>query len=265
MTLLDSVKELFHIDISKLKSLVSITFVTNQTTNKFEIVNQEGIINTGKLTGHERKTLKRFTKEEVLRKGSILLEKKAKTVLDDITTTQNLPNNEALLTFFKGKIPPIDYEILRASLVIRAMHEAGKGVTEIKDGLVSKYGDRGRNIANLCSAGYFENLIRPLYEEMNKDRDFSQQKFLDRYDVIITQVTFAVFVSHRMSYEDLKIRVKKKMIINKQYGIDFLHLHGIGEVNIAKINRFLKELSDQLRSVPKRDEDERYINVTIFF
>ena len=140
-------------------------------------------------------------------------------------------HNQQLLDFFRNKIPEQDIYILRASLYIKKLRGERKNVDALKWQIMDRYGERGKNIVNLCSAGYFESLIKPLYEHMNKQPRFSGKKFLSIYNRIVEEHAFAIFVHRNMTKSALKSEIEKRI----KYAIQTFNIHALGKQNIEKI------------------------------
>ena len=148
---------------------------------------------------------------------------------------------------------------------MKNVFERGENVSNLKDDIVTRYGDRGRNICNLCSAGYFTSQIKPLYEEMYSQPDFSLNKFLAIYEIIVTESPYAFFINSWMSDKQAMDEVLKRMEVSRRYGIKYLNIHGIGRENTEKIATLLKELAPQLTQTPEITRGERFIAVKIWF
>ena len=152
----------------------------------------------------------------------MILEDKTAKMVNDVNSLEADSEQIKLLEFYKPIISSQDLEILRASLVIKRLYDKGQVVGYLKEGLVLRYGERGNNISNLCTAGYFETMIKPLYEQMITQSDFSMDKFSERFESIVMQYPFAVFVGSSMTYENLKKEVFLKWKGEKNMGSDLL-------------------------------------------
>jgi hypothetical protein len=100
---------------------------------------------------------------------------------------------------------------------------------------------------------------------MYKLPEFSGLKFLERFEVIVTQYTFAVFVSATRDKKDIKKEILDKIELNRKYGIKKLNIHGIGEYNVQRIKEILSEINNTLTSIPELSSGAFYINATITF
>lgn len=222
-------------------------------------------INIISLTPTQDKQLQEAVLEAVQKEDHLLLETQAKELLDSFSVIDKEAKNQKEISFYRGKLPSEDIEILRAAIFIKELSANGKSVRQVKEDVRLRYGQRGNNIVNLYTAGYFHTIIRPLYEEMTKQADFSHEKFLKRYNTIVMQYTFAVFVNARMTKEELKKEVEEKIVLNKKYGISRLNIHGIGNDNVAKIQELLNELKKSIHWPPDIDSERGFITVKIAF
>jgi len=145
MTFLDKLSALIKIDASKLR--------------KFNILNNntfKGLVNI-KITTVNLNIIDATTKEkeiiggflrETLKEDSLIIENKAKVLLDDFSKIDKSNQSRSIVDYFRGKILPSDLDILRASIYIKEVFDRGESVRDLKFDLVSKYGQRGNNISN---------------------------------------------------------------------------------------------------------------------
>lgn len=78
-------------------------------------------------------------------------------------------------------------------------------------------------------------MIKPLYEEFSQHGFFDRKNFLYKYNIIINEEAFAVFVSGDMDSAEVKNAIKIKMSRNLKYGRRDVTIHGIGRSNTEKI------------------------------
>ena len=269
MGLLDKLSKLLKVvDFSKLKKFHIHILSDNQHENLTINDNRKVTnvtINIGKLEPKKIPQLQTIVKSLVTKNNELLIEDNASKTIEDFKEVDSQTENKKLLEYFKGKIYPRDIEILRASLYLKSVYERGGNVSQLKQDIMNRYGDRGKNISNLCSADYFTSQIRPLYEEMYSQPSFSAEDFLKVYEIIVTESPYAVFINIRMSEEDVKNEVLNRIKIGKKYGIKYLNIHGIGKDNVDKIANLLKELTSKLVQPPEISRGERFIVVKIWF
>jgi|GEM_PF-840889 len=253
-------------DLFKLFSGNKTIVIKNESTTT---INAEKVvqINLNGLTGDQKESLSLLIKKSFDGNDALLLEENADSTVSDFNEVQQ--RSEDTLNYFKGKLPKQDLIILRAALFIKILHEDGQPVGKLKSDLVQRYGERAKNITNLCTAGYFDSLIKPLYEELSQKDNFTLQNFLEKYDILVSQYPFAVFVCHGMSIQEIKTIILEKIEINKKYGVNakFIRVHGIGQENMKKISGVLndEELLSKLTGSPEIESGQNFITVRIWF
>lgn len=247
------------VDLSRLKAS-DISLVKNITGNKlFDYKDNRIIINISheKADKHE---IRQLIRDELKNHGTPILAVSASKTVDSISSV-NLQDDE-LVKFFDGKISDENLDILKSALYIRHVYAQGKSVVRLKESLVERYGEKARNIANLCSAGYFESFMRPLYDELSKLPDFTSSQFVKGFDLIVTTAPFTVFVHRSMTQADVHDKIKVKLQETKRYGLPNLNIHGIGYENIHKIYKVLDE-KDIKELLPEGGPDITKTGLTI--
>lgn len=253
----------------KLKDFKGEVKLTCLSGNKTTIINNDNRkifqININDTRTIDQSHIKDAIRKAVQNNNDLLIEDESEKTLKAITASEESNNN--ILNYFYGKIPSGDYSILRAALFLKSQFDDGKPVDRLKRDIVDKYGERGKNISNLCTAGYFETVIKPLYEEMVKTTDDPSTKFIETYEVIIAQYPFAIFVNKMMSVDELKKVILGKITRNKKYGINYLRIHGIGEDNVRKISQILtdKDIQKEFSALPEINSGQTFFNVKICF
>lgn len=269
MSLLDKLSKLINISLPKLKRLGNIHIFSDNETEKITINDNKKVINVtiniNKLESENIPLLKTTLTELVTENDELLIEDNARKTLEDFSNVDKQRANQSVLEYFKGKIPSKDIEILRASLYLKSVFEREGPVFQLKQDIMNRFGDRGRNISNLCTAGYFTSQIKPLYDEMYAQPNFSPDEFLKVYEIIVTESPYAVFINAGMSQEDVKREVLDRIEVDKKYGIKYLNIHGIGKDNVDKIINLLKELNQTLTQPPEITRGERFIVIKIWF
>lgn len=264
----DKLKQLLKIDI---RDSFNITIKSNNTSKGVEY-NEESksfFINLEKLSPAQKEEVKQILREAVKEDDKVLLEQKSEELIQDFTLNENSKKAQSLLSYWKGKIPHDDFEALRASLYIRKLFQEGVShnvIYKLKGDILKKYGPRGVKISNICSSEYFETMLQPLYEEMKKDPDFSNEKFIEKYDIIINEAAFAVFINGSMTVDVVKSVIQAKIQRNLKYGIKFVNIHGIGKRNVIKIREALSYIEDRYHNIDKYiEENEDIIFVKLQF
>lgn len=231
-----------------LSNFVNFHLTVNQKTDLPYIYNAEKKIveiNLNKIPAESRSELPVIVKEYV-EEGNRLLEKESSELLNKLYeyTTQN-PDG-AILDFFRLIIPTQDYEALEAALYLRRIFRSHGDVRKLKTDIKKRFGDRGTNITNLSTAGYFETFLIPLYNNSTKEQ------FKELYEIIVEKSILAVFVHGEMDEYEITSQIQNKLEISKKYGIKFIHIHGIGSQNIRKIKDYLHAYLEKVDFLEKR-------------
>ena len=130
---------------------------------------------------------------------------------------------------------------------IRKVFIGGGDVSQLKRSLINKFGEIGRNITNLCTSGYFDGYIKEVYFEMEKLPDFTLDKFQKHFEDIVKFSPFAIFVHAEMSEEQIMESINSKLRIFRNYGVNFLAIHGIGRDNLNKILTVIHYLQERFK------------------
>lgn len=264
MSFWEILKHLFKIENVNFSPNITIN-LSLFSGNKKSVYNREEKILRLNLNKVSPSELRELLESAVDKNDYLLLEEKARETLDDFRAVDGSTRNRQFLEYFQRKIPNEDLTILRASLYLKKVFDRGNPTEDLKQDIMRRYGDRGKNISNLCSAGYFESLIKPLYEVMRSSHGFSQDKFLSFYNIIVGEFPFAIFINRNMS----KIKVREDFLAkiekNRKYGIQTLNIHGIGEHNVGKIREVITELESTFNFEKELEEGKNYIVVRLKF
>lgn len=239
----------FEANFSKLTHLIKTGAIklkllsdNKKIENHLHIDNSKHLtINITQLDQSGKQHLKE-TLNELKEDGYTILEDKSNKTLESIQVEENTPPAQKFLIFFKDKVSPQDLEIIRGALYIKSRFDKGEGSLEqLKAGIRQKYGQRGNNIVNLCSAKYFENYLIPYYEHLEKTETDKQEilrKFARLFNILATELPFTVFVNHGMTVEE----VVKQTGSRFEYGAEYVNIHGIGDHNVTTINSSIEEI-----------------------
>jgi hypothetical protein len=231
----DKVKALFNIEINA--PFINITKNSDNTSiDKESVIDDEDRVNIywDNLSNGKKDELKKIIKESV-DEGNLFLEKKSSSLLKDLIDFQkNKGDDKRVLEFFEDAISDEDLEALESSLYLRRKFKEKKEVNHLKEDIRTRFGDRGNNISNMCTAGYFEKYLIPLYNQ-------SKENFKKIYELAVTKSALAIFVHSQMNDEEITNNIKQKLEMSKKYGLKFLHIHGIGEKNIKIIKKCIDE------------------------
>lgn len=238
MVAFDKLKALFNLEVNSPIVSINITKNSHNPIDKKEFLydktNDKLELYLGDMSDEKREKLKEILKEYIGEENK-LLEKETSKLLYKLYKYNKENKNIQLLSFFKPIIPREDLEALESSLYLREVFQSGFGedIGKLKYDIIKRFGDRGNNISNLCTAGYFEQFLMPLYNS-------SKERFKELYDIIVDKSVVAVFVHSQMEQEDIPKEITTKLRISSKYGIKFIHIHGIGSGNIFKIKECLR-------------------------
>lgn len=238
----DKLKTLFDIkislNISPTIKLVKVDNSNNASAGKEYVYNEKEnvlVLNAKNLTEDKNQELKSITKEYI-QDGNMLLKDDASRKFQEVESynKKGRENDKQILEFFKDIIPPKDLDTLEVSLFLRDEFRNHYDIKEMKQDIRRKFGDRGNNISNLCTAGYFENFLTELHK-------VSTERFKELYELIVSNSVLAVFVNAQMSDFQVADEIKKKINASLQYGFKDVYIHGIGTQNINKIRRCIEK------------------------
>jgi len=259
MSWFDKLKKLIDVDIKLSAPIININI--NKSFNKSKDSDDAYFydketkilhIHPDKLPEEIRKDLPNITKQYIA-EGNRLLEYKTADLLEKLYQYNKDNDDSAILEFFRPIIPPSDYEALEAALFLRAEFRKSNDVSGLKDDIRKRFGDRGNNISNLCTAGYFEEFLMPLFN--------SSREMFDRiYEEIVMRSIVAVFVNRGMKPDAIPYEIQRRLEISKKYGIKFIHIHGISRANVEKIisciqeqKKFFDFFEKKIYEAPTRD------------
>lgn len=235
--------------------------ITNDSSKKvvYEDLSKTVNLNLEKVKEEEVESVKEVCRQ-AFEEGVIFLGKEEKEIVEDIKKEEKSPGTKEVLEFLKGKVSSDDLSIWRAALYLRASHEknAKANVKVLKFQIIQKYGKKGANIANLCTAGYLETALIPTYEDLKKscgERE-ALEAFQKIYSGFVKELPNTIFVCQKMSEEELVEKISRR----KRYGVYFINIHGMGKDNIDKINRAISAI-DPEEVLPKRINQEGNVMV----
>ncbi|MFH1504040.1 MAG: hypothetical protein ABIH08_01430 [Candidatus Omnitrophota bacterium] len=265
MTFLEILKKIFPINI-KLPEHISLIHIGKLDNSKKIIHNDSSktIVNLNSLSKEEEQGLKEIL-PLALKENYTLLTEDTKLKAEDFKKESGSVEAKEILAFLRPKISAEEINIWRAALYLRSKHNTGRReeVKKLKYEIMQKYGEKGRNIANLCSENYVKDFLIPLYnafKQFHKDVNLATEKFRVAYELIVNELPFTIFVNYRMSVDDIKLEIEKR----KRYGSKFINIHGIGEDNKDKIQQVAEELKDTGKyEMSKYSKEENVVLVTV--
>jgi len=167
---LDKLKEIIKVDIKGPLIDIHDIQLTNNSNNRLVKVEKTAVwdeqektlyVNLEKLDPQKKQQLKEAI-HGYLDEGTRLLEVKTAFLFEDLCRFTKDKANQQILNFFAPTIPPQDLDALEAALYLRDAFEKRADpqiVKKLKEDIRTSFGIRGNNIANLCTAGYFEQFL----------------------------------------------------------------------------------------------------------
>jgi hypothetical protein len=269
MSFLDKIKKLFSIKLPEHFhlhfNLITINKSDQSRKVEYNDSSKKLTVNVDGLDGQEEPKIKELL-NLAINEDYALLEENAKVLMEDFERADKSFETQNILKFLKPKIPVDDLNIWRAALYLKNKHESTRKeeVKSVKRQIMQKYGDRGKNIANLCSADYVKDYMIPLYDALiqyYKDESVARERFRKAYSIIVEELPFTIFVNHQMTINDIKTEINRR----RKYGSKFINIHGISEDNKRKI----QEVSSELETTGKYEikkyikEEKNIIFVTV--
>lgn len=246
-------------------STQAVTLHVHGNMNVFQITpNSNGLVDDKTLKQLQDAILPAFNNGEIitLQDDSQLLLKSYKDFKED-------PKTSDLLKFFSGKISQLDLRLLETGLYEAHLLETDQKekAQKIKADVISQYDQRGKNILNLASGGYYQTHIRPLYEALESQEHVGD--FKKEYEQIVQELPFAIFVHSGISEEDALNMLYEKAAKNIQYGVreETIILNGFGS-NAERIENLIPELNRKyLRVAPKVEYlgELKSIQVSVYY
>lgn len=269
--LLDNLKQIVGGDISRLINDSKITLALINVKTEQKIINNGPVIqlNVAKLTDKERtQLLPGILREAVQTKDALLITEGSNEKIDFIDQFEHNPGfDPQLITFVQEIIPSKDKTIWKGALLLRRAHLDGNQDRSrvIRQDLIDRYGDRARNITNLCTAGYLEQYIRPLWGKLSEQGETGSEKFQEIYESIVTEQPFAVFVSSMSTEEQVieEVHAKKDSVI--KYGWRQLAIHGMGEQNIRKVQAVADKIKAETGVIPSVSVQRKFSHIKVLF
>lgn len=234
---------LLKVDFSLIKvdqAVFNPHLVNKPDAPNIRIENGRTEINLANLTPEQIESAKSIFRE-AFECGQTFVANKANEQIDGLREVESAPQNQAILSCLKPIISPEDYQALRASIFLRSQYNAGYNVRVLKLDIMQRFGERGRKISNLCSAGYFDGVPAQL-EQAKKSPGFTQDKFRESFDRFVDESAFALFVKSANSMEETEKKILRQIKNNSSYGLRRLVVHGIGGDNIGKIRGAIERI-----------------------
>jgi len=240
-----------------LKGLIKGKFSKNKLLSGFKIgsdntvaqhvthVNKQIVFNLPKFDKEGQQILQ-DTIKGILAKNDELIGENSSEAIQGLIS-QEKSSSEEILNYFRTRVSPDILGLIRSAYYIKSFHDKNdrKVVTMLKAQLGQRYGKRAYHLTNLCNEEYFDVDIVPYLKKLEQEgllqKDDFEEMFLDLVDNFPT----AVFISSRMTLEEIEEEIKKQMEQNKKSDIDYLTIHGINKENVNSIEKVIYAIESE--------------------
>lgn len=269
---LDKLKNLVDINID-LSNFSFITFhigtinraknggSVNTQNSPFHLDEKKQIlqIDPTKLSPEKFQELSDIITEEYIPEGNYLLESDSFEVLDRLYQFNKKSSYRKYVRFFKDIIPHEDHRALESSYFLRQEMDVGTNsaiITQYKTDIRSEFGQRGGHIANLCTAGYFEEMLYPAY---NHDPEF----FKYMYNLLVDERALTIFIHAWMKKPELVSTLKNKLERAKKYGLPYFYIHARGKRNIKTVKGCIAKYEEDNAAVAKIEKNIEELGIIV--
>ncbi|MBI4932208.1 MAG: hypothetical protein HY841_15725 [Bacteroidetes bacterium] len=176
---------------------------------------------------------------EIIRKvkedGGLGFKDSKKEILNSYIEYVSNNSDKNILQFYSDILTKDDYGALKMSLYLRYEAKKGNNIFIYKKDIRNKFGTRGVNISNLCSAGYFETEFRELYNTEE------EKEFRRYYEIAVGMGARALFVNSHMNVPAIEQSFEVMLDKALRYHMKEFRIHGKGKINVINIKKFVSE------------------------
>lgn len=168
--------------------------------------------------------------------------------MNDFLLAEKSTDCTKIIDQLKGEIPIEDIPKIRAANYVRnRFNSKSGGVGRLKEDIGHRWGQRGRNITNLMTAGYFENYIIPVLKgEIAKP--IPSITFSEFYEIVVNETAFSIFVPKAITEEELKTQIIHQSIRNvEEFNRDYISIHALVRSNVDKVKTVVSVLQNDKR------------------
>jgi len=188
--------------------------------------------------------------------GELLWKSTKKQVLENYTEYAKAANSgdKNILQFFSDVLPKGDYAALKMALYLRDQSAKGRDISVYRKDIRDRFGERGTNISNLCSAKYFDGEFQTLYNEVTKE------EFKEYYEIAVGKKARALFVNVHMDEDQIQEEFETMLAKAIKYHMNEFRIHGKGKTNVINIKKFITNLhisAEDSFTIKKVYDDER--------
>lgn len=254
----------FHLDLSHF-TLINIQIGEINNAKKGDIKSvmldeksQTLQIDISRLTKEQMRDFRSIVDSYIV-EGNYLLEEESADLLNKLYSFNKKSDYQKHLSFFKGLISTDDFKALESSYFMRTEHESNADSVIIgnhKKEIRNRFGQRGGHIANLCTTGYFEELLIPIY-------NYEPDSFQSWYKLVVDQGALTLFIHSGMKNEEIISTLRNKTELAKRYGLSHFYVHSKGARNIRTIKKCLAEFEKTYKAIPKIERQIEALNIIV--
>lgn len=224
----------------------SVALTINGSVNIINVTpNSNGLVDDKTLEQLKSVILPAFENNKVL-----VLQEESQELLKSYKEFRESSTTTELLDFFRGKISQLDVRLLETGLYEEYLISTNQieKAQKVKSDVISQYGQRGKNIINLASGGYYKTHIKPLYEAL--DEQGLANDFAGEYEQIVDELPFAIFVHSGINEESALNMLYDKAYKNVQYGVreETIILNGFG-ANADRVEKLIPTLQKKYKRI----------------
>src|ERR1035437_1017674 len=159
MTFIEDLRTIIPIEIGKqlFNFVIKLDYSQKKRAKPYEISKDEKLVTifVKNLSPKEDRHLKKAIKTHFDSNELLLIEESKTALLNRLYQYNDVEDNQ-ILSFFKPVLSSLDWQTLRDSLFLRNEFRNHHQIGVLKSEIISRYGERGNVISNMCTAGYFE-------------------------------------------------------------------------------------------------------------
>ncbi len=220
-------------------SFITINITKNSHNSPIVLDDKNKVLNVDlkQFDDKQKEQFKEITSKSI-DEGNYLLENNSFDILEKLYEFNKGNDFSKHLSFFNGKINDDDYSALELSFFLRNLmvNHNPTNIYDYKKNISDRFGKRGGHIANLCTAGYFEELLIPIGKT-------SEDDFKYYYDLIVKREALTLFIHRDLKKSEIISIIKNKIKSAKLYGLQVLYIHSRGKRNNRTIRSCLDDFN----------------------
>lgn len=246
------------VDLSRLRTLfdievgdIDITLFSKEGNEKVVQKEERVLVNLAELDDEERRELIDISNDHLEEEGRLLNDPVEEETAD---IEEGWDEQKAeILDFFDGLIYDRYHQILEKALYLRGVIEQNEltkqQIDKRKNDVADRLGGDAHYIANLCTAGYFDEdrTFREIYQQMYMGEGYQEHEFKDAFVIIVTEQLLCVFVERDQSVYEVKQDVRGTLAKYQREDPpnNYVDIRGIGDHCENIIDKVVSDLEDE--------------------